>query len=172
MQSNRLTKPILPPNSSSSSTPINCEVVDGNGFVWSKDVYDVSNSQSQICVVIRTSCHVYCELIAKSVITHDQNNTMTSVISLSSPLSITPCPEATSLAVLSVNDEVNERMNTIMEEEEDISTMVHSSVNASYHGNVMEEEKEEEEVDCALVVKVVLMVMLNMCIFLKSVPLP
>ena len=102
----------------------------------------MNNCQSRICVVICTSHHVYCELIVKSVIAHDQNNTMTSVISLSSP-SITPCPEATSLAVLSVNDEVNERMNTIMEEEEDISTMVHSSVNASYHGNVMEEEKEE-----------------------------
>ena len=88
-------------------------------------------------------CHVYCELMAKSVITHDQDSTMTFVISLSSP-SITPCPEATSLTVLSVNDEVNERMNTIMEEEEeDISTMFLSSVNASYHGNSIEEEKEE-----------------------------
>ena len=81
--------------------------------------------------------------MAKSVITRDQDSTMTSVISLSSP-SITPCPEATSLTVLSVNDEVNERMNTIMEEEEeDISTMFLSSVNASYHGNAIEEEKEE-----------------------------
>ena len=122
VQSNRLAEPVFPPNSSSSSTPINCEVVDVNGFVWSKDMHDVSNRQSQICVVICTSCHVYCELIAKSVITHDQDSTMTFVIS-SSPPSITPCPEATSLAVLSVNDEVNERMNTIMEEEEDISTM-------------------------------------------------
>ena len=89
-------------------------------------------------------CHVYCELMAKSVITRDQDSTMTFVISLSSPLSITPCPEATSLTVLAVNDEVNERMNTIMEEEEeDISTMFLSSVNASYHGNAIEEEKEE-----------------------------
>ena len=88
-------------------------------------------------------CHVYCELMAKSVITHDQDSTMTFVISLSPP-SITPCPEATSLTVLSVNDEVNERMNTIMEEEEeDISTMFLSSVNANYHGNAIEEEKEE-----------------------------
>ena len=87
-------------------------------------------------------CHVNCELIAKSAITHDQDSTMTSVIS-SSP-SITPCPEASSLTVLAVNDEVNERMNTIMEEEEeDISTMFLSSVNASYHGNAMEEKKEE-----------------------------
>ena len=55
VQSNRLTEPVLPPNSSSSSTPINCEVVDVNGFVWSKDVHDVRNRQSQICVVICTS---------------------------------------------------------------------------------------------------------------------
>ena len=55
-----------------------------------------------------------CELTAKSANTRDKDSTMTSVIS-SSPPSITPCPEATSLAVLSVNDEVNERMNTIME---------------------------------------------------------
>ena len=99
-------------------------MINANGFVWSKDVYDVSNRQSQICVVIRTSLHVYYELIEKSVITHDQDNTMTSVISLS-PLSINPCPETTSLTVLSVNGEVNERMNTIMEEEEeDISTTI------------------------------------------------
>ena len=116
-QSKRLTEPVLPQYSSSSSTLIDCELVGENGCIWSKDVHDVSKSQSQICKVIRTSCEMYSCLVAKSVITHDQESNKESSIPSSSP-SITPCPEATSLTVLSVNDEVNESMNTAVQEEE------------------------------------------------------
>ena len=49
---------------------------------------------------------------------HDQGSNKESSIPSSSP-SIIPCPEATSLAVLSVNDEVNESMNTAVQEEEE-----------------------------------------------------
>ena len=117
VQSKRLTEPVLPQYSSSSSTPIDCELVGENDCIWSKDVHDVSKSQSQICKVIRTSCEMYSCLVAKSVITYDQGSNKESSIPSSSP-SITPCPEATSLAVLSVNDEVNESMNIAVQEEE------------------------------------------------------
>ena len=78
----------------------------------------MSKSQSQICNVIRTSRAKYSSMVAKSVIAHDQGSNKESSIPSSSP-SITPCPEATSLAVLSVNDEVNESMNTAVQEEEE-----------------------------------------------------
>ena len=80
-------------------------------------MHDVSKSQSQICKVIRTSRAKYSSMVAKSVIAHDQESNKESSIPSSSP-SITPCPEATSLTVLSVNDEVNESMNTAVQEEE------------------------------------------------------
>ena len=47
-QSKRLTQPVFPPDSSSSSTPISCELVGDNGCKWSKDVYKASSSYSQI----------------------------------------------------------------------------------------------------------------------------
>ena len=117
-QSKRLTEPVLPQDSFSSSTPIDCELVGENGCIWSKDVHDVSKSQSQICKVIRTSRAKYSSMVAKSVIAHDRESNKESSIPSSSP-SIIPCPEATSLAVLSVNDEVNESMNTAVQEEEE-----------------------------------------------------
>ena len=80
-------------------------------------MHDVSKSQSQISKIIRTSRAKYSSMVAKSVIAHDQGSNKESSIPSSSP-SITPCPEATSLAVLSVNDEVNESMNTAVQEEE------------------------------------------------------
>ena len=78
----------------------------------------MSKSQSQICKVIRTSRDKYSSMVAKSVIAHDQESNKESSIP-SSSLSIIPCAEATSLAVLSVNDEVNESMNTAVQEEEE-----------------------------------------------------
>ena len=116
-QSKRLTEPVLPQDLSSSSTPIDCELVGNNGCIWSKDVHNVSKSQSQICEVIRTSRDKYSSMVAKSVIAHDQESNKESSIPSSSP-SIIPCAEATSLAVLSVNDEVNESMNTVVQGEE------------------------------------------------------
>ena len=158
-QSKRMTEPVLPQYSSSSTTPIDCELVGENGCIWSKDVHDVSKSQSQICKIIRTSREMYSGLVAKSVIAHDQGSNKESSIPSSSP-SITPCPEATSLAVLSVNDEVNESMNTAIQEEEE------------------GEEEDNYEVDddvlareCALLVESVMM-MMNTCMCLKSVPIP
>ena len=139
-------------------------MVDENGCIWSKDVHDVSKSQSQMSDVIRTSRDMYGGLVAKSVIVHDQEGNEESSISSSSP-SITPCPEATSLAVLSVNDDGNERMNTTMEEEEeDITTRTTMTtttpiVNTSHHDNTMEEEDDVEVDDdvlareCALLVE-------------------
>ena len=118
VQSKRLTEPVLPQDSSSSSTPIDCELVGENGCIWSKDVHYVSKSQSQMSDVIRTSCDKYSSMVAKSVIAHDQGSNKESSIPSSSP-SIIPCPEATSLTVLSVNDEVNESMNTAVQEEEE-----------------------------------------------------
>ena len=47
-QSKRLTQPVFPPDSSSSSTPISCELVGANGCKWSKDVYEASSSYSQM----------------------------------------------------------------------------------------------------------------------------
>ena len=47
-QSKRLTQPVFPPDSSSSSTPISCELVGANGCKWSKDVYKASSSYSQM----------------------------------------------------------------------------------------------------------------------------
>ena len=117
-QSKRLTEPVLPQYSSSSSIPIDCGLVGEDGCIWSKDVHDVSKSQSQICKVIRTSCEMYSSMVAKSVIAHDQGSNKESSIPSSSP-SITPCPEATSLAVLSVNDEVSESMKTAVQGEEE-----------------------------------------------------
>ena len=163
-QSKRLTQPVLPPNSSSSSTPISCEVVGANGCKWSKDVHDVSNSHSQICAVIRTSREMYGEMMERSSISCDQESANESTTP-SSPPSITPCSEATSLAILSVNDDGNERMNTTMEEEdEDITTRTTMTtttpiVNTSHHDNTMEEEDDVEVDDdvlareCALLVE-------------------
>ena len=71
VQSKRLTEPVLPQDSSSSSTPIDCELVGDNGCIWNKDVHDVSKSQSQISKVIRTSRDKYSSMVAKSVIAHD-----------------------------------------------------------------------------------------------------
>ena len=67
-QSKRLTEPVLPQDSSSSSTPIDCELVGDNGCIWSKDVHDVNKSQSQISKVFPTSREMYSGLVAKSVI--------------------------------------------------------------------------------------------------------
>ena len=92
-QSKRLTEPVLPQDSSSSSTPIDCELVGDNGCIWSKDVHDVSRSQSQISKVIRTSRDKYSSMVAKSVIVHDRESNKESSIPSSSP-SVTPCPEA------------------------------------------------------------------------------
>ena len=64
-QSKRLTQPVFPADSSSSSTPISCEVVGAYGCKWSKDVHDVSNSHSQICAVIRTSREMYGEMMER-----------------------------------------------------------------------------------------------------------
>ena len=82
-QSKRLTKPVLPQDSSSSSTPLKCEMVDENGCIWNKDVHDVSKSQSQMSDVIRTSRDMYGGLVAKSVIVHDQEGNEESSISSS-----------------------------------------------------------------------------------------
>ena len=103
-QSKRLTQPVFPLDSSSSSTPISCEVVGANGCKWSKDVHDVSNSHSHICAVIRTSREMYSEMMERSSISCDQESANESSTP-SSPPSITPCPEASSLAILSVNDD-------------------------------------------------------------------
>ena len=73
-QSKRLTQPVFPPDSSSSSTPISCKVVGANGCKWSKDVHDVSNSHSQICAVIRTSREMYGEMMEQSSISCDQES--------------------------------------------------------------------------------------------------
>ena len=100
-QSKRLTKQVLPQDSSSSSTPLKCEMVDENGCIWSKDVHDVSKSQSQISKIIRTSRAKYSSMVAKSVIAHDQESNRESSIPSSSPL-ISPCPEATSQRGLQV----------------------------------------------------------------------
>ena len=83
VQFKRLTKQVLPQDSSSSSTPLKCEMVDENGCIWSKDVHDVSKSQSQMSDVIRTSRDMYGGLVAKSVIVHDQEGNKESSISSS-----------------------------------------------------------------------------------------
>ena len=82
-QFKRLTKPVVPQDSSSSSTPLKCEMVDENGCIWSKDVHDVSKSQSQMSDVIRISRDMYGGLVAKSVIVHDQEGNEESSISSS-----------------------------------------------------------------------------------------
>ena len=125
-------------------------------------MHDVSKSQSQMSDVIRTFRDMYGGLVAKSVIVHDQEGNEESSIS-SSSFSITPCSEATSLAVLSVNDEVNESLNTGVqeEEEEEITTMMTTTtpvVNASHHDSVLEEEDDSEEDDDVLARECVLLV--------------
>ena len=70
-QSKRLTEPVLPQDSFSSSTPIDCELVGDNGCIWSKDVYKTSKSPTKMSDVIRTSRNKYSSMVAKSVIAHD-----------------------------------------------------------------------------------------------------
>ena len=73
-QSKRLTEPVLPQYSSSSSTPIDCELVGDNGCIWSKDVYKTSKSLTKMSEVIRTSRDKYSSMVAKSVIANDQES--------------------------------------------------------------------------------------------------
>ena len=75
-----------------------------------------------------------------SVIRDDHENNKESALTSSSP-SIIPCPEASSLAVLSVNDEVNDNWSTTIEEEEEVAststTTTTTVMHSSHHDNAM-----------------------------------
>ena len=94
--------------------------------------------------VIRPSRQMVDEIMEKSTIVYDQESNQESTL-YSSSSSITPYSEVCELTVLSVNDDGDESWNTAMKEEEEeegitMTTIVTTPVvNASYHGNTIEE---------------------------------
>ena len=93
--------------------------------------------------VIRPSRQMVDKMMEKSTIVHDQESNQESVL-YSSSSTITPYSEVCELTVLSVNDDGNESWNTAMKEEEEegitmTTTVTTPVVNASYHGNTIEE---------------------------------
>ena len=84
------------------------------------------------------------------MIRDDHENNKESTLTSSSP-SITPCPEASSLAILSVNDELNDNWSTTIEEEEEITststTTTTTVVHSRHYDNAMQEEEEEKDDD-------------------------
>ena len=67
-QSKRLTEPVLPQDSSSSTTSICCELVGENGCKWSRDVHDMRMNSSKLCTVISELRGMYKGMMENSVI--------------------------------------------------------------------------------------------------------
>ena len=107
IQFKQLSKPVLLQDSSSSTISIRRELVSENGCKWSRDVHNMRINPSKLCDVLRELRGMYKGMMECSVIRDDYENNKESAITSSSP-SITPYPEATSPAVLSVNDEAND----------------------------------------------------------------
>ena len=96
-----MTKPVLQPNSYSSTTSIRCELIVENDCKWSRDVHEMGMNYSKLSEVIELVNYVICMMKwcnIREFITDDHENNNEYANTSSSP-SITPCIEANSLAI-------------------------------------------------------------------------